>query len=48
VCSSDLDDTDSVPLAYIDTDSGGVLPASANGGDITIASPVEGLLRVSR
>lgn len=41
-------DADSIPIAYMDGDSAGVLPFTANGGDIVIASPVEGLLRVSR
>lgn len=41
-------DSANVPIAYLDGDSAGVLPFTANGGDIVIASPAEGLLRVSR
>ena len=41
-------DADSIPIAYIDGDLSGIFPFTANGGDIVIASPAEGLLRVSR
>lgn len=41
-------DSDSVPIAYLDGDASGLLPFTPNGGDIVIASPAEGLLKVSR
>lgn len=41
-------DADSVAIAYIDGDLAGVFPFTANGGDVVIASPAEGLLRVGR
>lgn len=38
------DDTDSIPLAYIDT---GGFPFDGNGGDVTIQWNVEGILQIT-
>lgn len=41
-------DTDSVPLAYIDTDSGGLLPRALGGGSFTVQINSSGFLQVTQ